>query len=85
MLKIYQNRKDLAMTLRDTKTVVGKLELIFGVAIHVICLFFYLTIFNVSQAESDCAAPMSPQTLFGCMGCCAMRALSGNPLLVHCS
>ena len=49
VLKIYQNRKDLAMTLRDTKTVVGKLELIFGVAIHIICLFFYLTIFNVSQ------------------------------------
>ena len=39
MLKIYQNRKDLALTLRDTKTVVGKLELIFGVAIH----------FNVSR------------------------------------
>ncbi len=34
--------------LQDTKTVVGKLELVVGVIIHIIFIFFYLIIFNVS-------------------------------------
>ena len=68
MLKIYQNRKDLALTLRDTKTVVGKLELIFGVAIHIICLFFYLTIFNVSQGAQPVQSWWAPQSLLAAMG-----------------
>ena len=34
--------------LQDTKTVVGKLELVIGVVLHIIFIFFYLMVFNVS-------------------------------------
>ena len=37
----------LSSLLQDTKTVVGKLELVVGVIIHIIFIFFYLIIFNV--------------------------------------
>ena len=33
---------------QDTKTVVGKLELVIGVVLHLIFIFFYLMVFNVS-------------------------------------
>ena len=33
---------------QDTKTVVGKLELVIGVVLHIIFIFFYLMVFNVS-------------------------------------
>lgn len=47
ILAIYLDRKNLAATLKDTKTVVGKLELIVGVVIQCIFFFFYLIIWNV--------------------------------------
>lgn len=42
-----QERKHLAFTLKDTKTVVGKLENIVGFVIHALMIFFYLVIFDV--------------------------------------
>ena len=42
-----QERRNLAMTLKDTKTVVNKIERIFAVLLHIIFIFFYLLIFNV--------------------------------------
>ncbi|KAK9829569.1 hypothetical protein WJX72_006541 [[Myrmecia] bisecta] len=51
VLKIYQNRKNLALTLKDTKTVVGKLERIFGGCIHFLFVFFYLTIWGVDLSK----------------------------------
>lgn len=47
ILAIYLDRKNLAATLKDTKTVVGKLEMIVGVVIQMIFFFFYLIIWNV--------------------------------------
>lgn len=47
ILAIYLDRKNLAATLKDTKTVVGKLEHIVGVVIQMIFFFFYLIIWNV--------------------------------------
>ena len=44
-----QERKHLAFTLKDTKTIVGKLERIAAFVIHVLMAFFYLVIFNVSH------------------------------------
>lgn len=43
-----KERKHLAFTLKDTKTIVGKLERIAGFVFHVLMFFFYLVIFNVS-------------------------------------
>ena len=42
-----QERKHLAFQLRDTKTVVSKLENVCGVIFHLIMVIFYLVIFDV--------------------------------------
>lgn len=49
-----QERKHLAFTLKDTKTIVGKLERIAAFVIHVLMAFFYLVIFDVSFLMSLC-------------------------------
>ncbi len=36
-----------AAAAQDTRTVVGKVELIFACVLHTVSLFFYLLIFNV--------------------------------------
>lgn len=46
--QIYKERKNLAYTLQDARGVVSKLELIMGVMMHVLFVFFYLIIFDVS-------------------------------------
>ena len=45
---VTQERRNLAMTLKDTRTVVNKIERILMVLLHIIFIFFYLLIFNVS-------------------------------------
>ncbi|KAK9786905.1 hypothetical protein WJX73_008469, partial [Symbiochloris irregularis] len=47
VLAIYKSRKNLALTLQDSKTVIAKLELIFGTVLHVLAFFVYLIIFQV--------------------------------------
>ena len=44
---MYQDRKNLAATLKDTKTVVGTLERIMAVVIQLVFFFVYLLIWNV--------------------------------------
>lgn len=56
-----QERKDLAFTLKDTKTIVGKLRTILGLALHFIFIMFYLLIFAVSV--SDCWSRSQKSTL----------------------
>lgn len=57
---------------QDTKTVVGKLELVIGVVLHLIFLFFYLMVFNVStlllQAFASVAVTTSALVLL-CIQC----------------
>ena len=52
VINIYRERKFLAATLRDTRTVVGRLELIIGVVVHLVFLFFYLLIFRVRPNDA---------------------------------
>jgi hypothetical protein len=40
-------RKNLSAMLKDTKTIVGKLERLLGVCLQLVFVFFYLAIFNV--------------------------------------
>ncbi|DBA97314.1 TPA: hypothetical protein ACH3X1_015052 [Trebouxia sp. C0004] len=47
VIQIYKERKNLAYTLQDARGVVSKLELIMGVMMHVLFVFFYLIIFDV--------------------------------------
>ena len=51
-----QERKYLALQLKDTKTIVGKLEFMCGVFIHLVLVLIYLVIFNVRSfpLEPDC-------------------------------
>ncbi len=51
VVKIFRDRENLAASLKDTKTVVGKLETLIGGVIHVVFCFIYLAIFNVSPAD----------------------------------
>ena len=48
-VQIMQERKDLAFTLKDTKTIVGKLRTILGIALHFVFIMFYLLIFAVGM------------------------------------
>ena len=43
-----RERVNLSVQLKDTKTVVGRLQWVVGLALHIIAFFIYLTIFNVS-------------------------------------
>ena len=54
MLQIYQQRKNLAFTLQDARSVVSKLEMILGAVIHVLLVFAYLIIFDVSDLTVGC-------------------------------
>jgi small-conductance mechanosensitive channel len=47
-----QERKDLAFTLKDTKTIVGKLETILGFAIHILFIILYLVVFSVDVSKA---------------------------------
>lgn len=51
VIKIYKERRNLALSLKDAKTVVGKLELVIGVVLHIIFIFFYLMVFNVDLTK----------------------------------
>jgi hypothetical protein len=44
---IVQNRANLAATLKDARTVVGKLERFMGVVVQALFLFLYLMIWQV--------------------------------------
>jgi hypothetical protein len=48
--QIYKERKHLAFTLADAKSVVARLEAVLGVAAHAAAAIVYLLIFRVSPA-----------------------------------
>lgn len=50
VVAIYRERRNLAFTLKDTSSVVNKLELIFAVVIHFFTVGFYLNLFNVASS-----------------------------------
>ena len=54
---VYKNRMNLAATLKDTKTVVGKLERMIGTLLHAVFVLLYLTIWNVCALA--CWPPLS--------------------------
>ena len=56
VINIYRERKFLAATLRDTRTVVSRLELVIGVVVHLVFLFFYLLIFRVRFFYTCCSS-----------------------------
>ena len=61
VIQIYNERKNLAFTLKDTWTVVGKLEFVIGISIHLLFGFFYLLIFEVHSLAA-CQHDLDPST-----------------------
>lgn len=51
---IFGERRNLAVQLKDTKSVVGRLKAVLLLLLHLLAAFFYLLIFNVS-AQQDTA------------------------------
>ena len=43
-----RQRTNLAAQLKDTKSVVGRLKIVIGVCLHLVCIFFYMLIYNVN-------------------------------------
>ena len=44
-----RERANLSLQLKDTKTVVGRLQWVIGLILHIIAFFIYLTIFDVGH------------------------------------
>ncbi|DBA70449.1 TPA: hypothetical protein ACH3X2_011857 [Trebouxia sp. C0005] len=49
---IFKERANLSVQLKDTKTVVGRLESVVGLILHIVAIFLYLIIFDVSFLPS---------------------------------
>jgi len=69
VLQIYDNRSNLANTLKDTRTIVGKLERLLGICLQLIFIFFYLAIFDVSLPDIAYPYP-TPETSPGSSKAC---------------
>ena len=69
VIQVYQERKNLAATLKDTKTVIGRLELLIGFSVHLCFVFFYLLIFRVRRPviRVQGATPCLDSTDAACM------------------
>ncbi len=52
VVEIFEARCDLALSLRDTKTVIHKLENVIGVIVHIIFMFLYMLVFNVDVVKT---------------------------------
>ena len=44
-----RERQNLAVQLKDTKSVVGRLKSVISIVLHIVFIFFYLMIYNVSS------------------------------------
>ena len=78
VLQIYNNRSNLANTLKDTRTIVGKLERLLGICLQLIFIFLYLAIFNVCPDRHT----HHPHTAILCMterpNFCILEPFSGS-------
>ena len=53
MMQMFcRERANLSVQLKDTKTVVGRLESVVGLILHIVAIFLYLIIFDVSFLPS---------------------------------
>ncbi|KAI8111519.1 hypothetical protein M9435_004019 [Picochlorum sp. BPE23] len=51
--QIYKERSNLASTLRDARSINKTLEVLIGLSVHVLFIFFYLMIFNTGGSITD--------------------------------
>ena len=48
MQNVFRERTNLSLQLKDSKTIVGRLQCVLGAMLQALGLFIYLLIFNVS-------------------------------------
>ena len=51
IIGIFRERRNLAVQLKDTKSVVGRLKAVLLLLLHLLAAFFYLLIFSVSAQQ----------------------------------
>ena len=51
IVSIFCARRNLAVQLNDTKSVVGRLKAVLLLLLHLLAAFFYLVIYNVSAQQ----------------------------------
>ena len=71
-----RERVNLSVQLKDTKTVVGRLQWVIGLALHIIAFFIYLTIFNVSCCHAISSSLTADQQA-------SLYMLIGSPSVNH--
>ena len=80
MSRLYEARRDLALSLKDTKSVVGSLEMVIGLAVHVVFVFFYLWVFNVSsQRARSASCPRALRSASSCLPVCRRARSVARP------
>ena len=52
VVEIFEARCDLALSLKDTKTVITKLENVIAVVMHIIFIFIYMLVFNIDVIKT---------------------------------
>lgn len=52
MRVLCRERQNLAVQLKDTKSVVGRLKFVISIVLHIVFIFFYLMIYNVRSSLS---------------------------------
>lgn len=81
-LQIYKERKNLAYTLQDARGVVSKLELIMGVMMHVLFVFFYLIIFDVGSFTATALIRLACEALHAGLSRCMLACVIAPMLLL---
>jgi len=74
-----QERAFLASTLRDTKSVIARLERMLGALLHTLFCFLYLFIFKASQPAGGCRS-VGPAPCGACPGCLPASKPSCQPV-----
>ena len=59
MQNVFRERTNLSLQLKDSKTIVGRLQFVLGAMLQALGFFIYLLIFNVSRILA-CALQQGP-------------------------
>lgn len=71
-------RRNLAVQLKDTKSVVGRLKVVLLIVLHIVSVFFYLVVYEVSPLPRQlCMNTQSYRPLFR-----LLRRVSSSIMLV---
>ena len=82
---VCRERANLAGQLKDTKTVVGRLEGVIGLVLHILAFFIYLVIFDVRKCLlQDYSAHLLPRHTASLLATCMriIELVTGQTLVM---